>query len=115
MPGFDTAETLERLAGDVSLYHSILRMFPEIVKDSMTVFHHALDVNDDAAVKAVLHSIRGMAGNVGATMLTNTASELEFALRAGNVDARRIAAFCASIAEAVEAVEHGLAKSRIDA
>jgi len=115
IPGFDTAETLERLAGDVSLYHSILRMFPEIVKDSMTVFHHALDVNDDAAVKAVLHSIRGMAGNVGATMLTHTASELEFALRAGNVDARRIAAFCASIAEAVEAVEHGLAKSRIDA
>ncbi|HJV52215.1 MAG TPA: 7TM diverse intracellular signaling domain-containing protein, partial [Noviherbaspirillum sp.] len=80
IPGFDTADTLDRLGGDVSLYYRVLEMLQPTLRDGLARFQAAVQSGDRAAAAAAAHSVRGMASNVGAHALSDAATELEAAL-----------------------------------
>ncbi|CAN5436623.1 hypothetical protein BH11PSE11_BH11PSE11_22880 [soil metagenome] len=109
VPGFDTVETLERFGGDVNMYHNILAMLPNIVREAMATFDAAFGSDDLEGAEAAVHGLRGMASNVGAMDLAKSAADMETALHDGPVDAEQVAVFRAVIEETVRAVERGLA------
>ena len=77
IPGFDTADTMDRLSGDVAMYHRVLEMFVPSLSSSLEQFSNGVASSDRAATKTAVHNIRGMAANVGATELTAFAADLE--------------------------------------
>jgi two-component system, sensor histidine kinase and response regulator len=83
VPGFDTADTLDRLAGDVELYHQVLEMLLPSLSDALERLRTAWEGDDAESVHRIAHSVRGMAANVGALALNDTARQLETAMADG--------------------------------
>ncbi|NEX64554.1 hybrid sensor histidine kinase/response regulator [Noviherbaspirillum galbum] len=81
--GFDTAGALERLAGDVALYHRVLEMLLPGLEDATTKLQAAAAKRDTEMIWYVAHSVRGMAANVGALALAQAAAALEDDMMAG--------------------------------
>jgi two-component system, sensor histidine kinase and response regulator len=111
IPGFDTADTLERLAGDASLYRRVLELLVPSLSSTMEQLSTALASRDHAGIKSVVHSVRGMAANVGAVALAKYATELERALGEQRALPEQMDVFRAMIEETVRVVEEGLAGS----
>jgi two-component system, sensor histidine kinase and response regulator len=111
IPGFDTADTLERLAGDASLYRRVLELLVPSLSSTMEQLSTALASRDHAGIKSVVHSVRGMAANVGAVALAEYATELERALGEQRALPEQMDAFRAMIEQTVQVVEEGLAGS----
>jgi CheY-like chemotaxis protein len=77
IPGFDTVDTLYRLSNDVDLYHRVLEMLVPSLSGSLMQFSQAASAGDHVAAKSAVHTVCGMAANVGATELATFAGELE--------------------------------------
>ncbi|MFC1849499.1 PAS domain S-box protein [candidate division CSSED10-310 bacterium] len=82
LPGIDVADGMQRLAGNVSLYRDLLQQFVSEQADSLDTIEHSLKVNDRPRAEHVLHSLKGVAGNLGALALHDVANKLELAIRA---------------------------------
>jgi two-component system, sensor histidine kinase and response regulator len=108
IPGFDTADTVSRLAGDVRLYHRVLAMLVPSLSDAIARFDAAAAASDRAGLQSVVHGVRGMASNVGALALAATASELEDMLKTHCEQAQHMTAFRLSIEETLQLVTHSL-------
>jgi HPt (histidine-containing phosphotransfer) domain-containing protein len=109
IPGFDTMGTLDRIGGSVKVYHRILEMMLPNLAKSLTQFDAAIENNQPTPIQHVVHSIRGMSANVGATTLANAAATLEHALIDGNADARQLSAFRTTIEDTLRTMERSLA------
>ncbi|MFZ5773937.1 MAG: response regulator [Thermodesulfobacteriota bacterium] len=83
IPGFDTRQGLERVAGDGELYQRLLGMFAESQVDAGVQVREALARRDHAMARQLLHASKGVAGNLGATQVFAAAVELEQALEEG--------------------------------
>jgi signal transduction histidine kinase/CheY-like chemotaxis protein len=112
--GFDTAGTMERLAGDTALYRQILDMLQSSLADALAGFDAAAERQDRTALHAVVHGVHGMAANVGATALAAAAAELETQLREASPmpDAAALAGFRALAGQTLQAVREGLDAGR---
>ena len=108
--GFDTAGTLDRLGGDIELYHSILGMLPRTISEIMARFDTALANGDYASAGQAVHAVRGMAANIGTLALVKSAEDLEKVLKDGCADAVQVAEYRRIIKETLQAVERGLAE-----
>jgi signal transduction histidine kinase/DNA-binding response OmpR family regulator/HPt (histidine-containing phosphotransfer) domain-containing protein len=84
--GFATAETLERLGGDIELFRDILAMVPRVVSESMEKFEAALTAGDLPSASIAAHALRGMASTVGASLLSHAAEAVERTCKDGHVD-----------------------------
>ncbi|WP_052452235.1 hybrid sensor histidine kinase/response regulator [Noviherbaspirillum autotrophicum] len=109
IPGFDTADTLDRLAGDVTLYYQVLDMLTPTLQDALARFKTAVDAGDQAAAASIAHSVRGMASNVGATELAAAATELEAALARDGATGQQLTSFISLIEETLGIVAQALA------
>jgi len=109
VPGFDTADTMDRLAGDVELYHRVLEMYLPSLATALEQFGNAVASCDQAGTKSVVHSIRGMSANVGAVTLADHAAELEAALGRHQEQPEQLASFRELIEETLRVVEQALA------
>jgi two-component system, sensor histidine kinase and response regulator len=80
VPGLDTALGLNRAMGRKALYLRLLRMFVashgSIQKDVLT----ALDSGDWVTAQRLVHTLKGVAANIGATELQGHAGALESAI-----------------------------------
>lgn len=112
IPGFDTNDTLDRLGDDVALYHQILAMLLSALAEMLEKFDAALGSNDREAMQMASHGILGMAANVGATALAQSAAAVEQALKDDCVDPQQLAAFRNTIADTLRAVEKGLTERK---
>ena len=108
IPGFDTADTLDRLAGDVALYHRVLEMLIPSLSTALDHFSAALASCDHAGTRSAVHSIRGMAANVGATALAEAATELELMMGEHREHPEQLARFRGLIEQTLRVVERGL-------
>ena len=77
LPGFNTGEGLERVAGDAALYLGLLRMFAANQAGVVTNIRHALANREWQAAGQAVHACKGVAGNLGATAVFEAAEELE--------------------------------------
>jgi HPt (histidine-containing phosphotransfer) domain-containing protein len=108
IPGFDTADTLSRLAGDVELYHRVLEMLLPSLNNALQQFDAAAAISDRTGLQSVVHGVRGMAANIGAVTLTAAASELEDMLKARSEQPEQLTGFRAAVEQTLRLVTQGL-------
>jgi HPt (histidine-containing phosphotransfer) domain-containing protein len=78
--GLDTELGLRRAMGVKSLYVSMLTRFREGRRDTPAMIRAALEVGDLKAAELLIHSLRGVAGQIGATRVPLDAGTLEQAI-----------------------------------
>src|SRR5580765_7856604 len=78
--GLDTNDGLSRVGGNRKLYVKILRQFAEPRSAALEVAD-ALAQGDHALAERVAHTLKGVAGNIGATSVLPAAATLERAIR----------------------------------
>ncbi|TBL68334.1 CHASE domain-containing protein [Hafnia alvei] len=75
--GIELASALNRLGGDISLYQKMISMFESELAD----FHQQVDslftLEDWRSTSRLLHTIKGLAAQFGATKLSQKASQVE--------------------------------------
>ncbi len=82
LPGVDMELGLRRVMGKQALYLSMLRKFMAGQSRFGAAIEQALDAQDWAEAERLAHTLKGVAGNIGATELQARAGELEAALKA---------------------------------
>ncbi|WP_326537984.1 hybrid sensor histidine kinase/response regulator [Pseudorhodoferax sp.] len=80
--GLNTAAGLRRTLGKTDLYLSLLRKFEQGQQDVPAQIRTALDAGDMALAQRLAHTMKGVAGNIGAEPLQAAAATLEHAIRA---------------------------------
>jgi two-component system, sensor histidine kinase and response regulator len=83
----DTQEALARLGGDTQLYARLLARFPTEYGEMAQKLRIALQAQEFAQARFLVHSVKGGAGNLGMPSLYRIAAELEQRLAAGQGDA----------------------------
>ena len=82
-PDIDTAGALARMGGNRSMYDRLLVRFGENQGDVVDRLRADQQQGDSAAMILRAHTLRGLAGNIGALGLSRLAAELEERLRHG--------------------------------
>ncbi|GHC85918.1 hypothetical protein GCM10007320_31310 [Pseudorhodoferax aquiterrae] len=81
VPGLDTAAGLRRAMGKQALYRQLLEKFAAGQAQAPEAIVQALQDDDPATAERVAHTLKGVAGNIGAHDLHQHAAALEEALR----------------------------------
>jgi len=79
--GLDVDLGLARTTHNPEFYASMLRKFVQAQEDAMLRMGQALEQADYATAERIAHTLKGLAGNLGATVLPEHAGQLEMALR----------------------------------
>jgi signal transduction histidine kinase/CheY-like chemotaxis protein len=79
----DTKAGLSRVAGNQSLYQKLLRQFVDQQASVIGQITDALDRKDTALAERLAHTLKGVAGNIGATHVQSAAGVLEKSIRDG--------------------------------
>lgn len=78
--GIDSAPALRRMMGNTDLYISSLRKFSMLQENMAEVTRLALNADDWPTAQRYAHTLKGVAGSIGATDLAAEAATLEHAL-----------------------------------
>jgi two-component system, sensor histidine kinase and response regulator len=105
--GLNTADGLRRVAGNKKLYRKLLRQFASTEADAAQRIAAALSQNDRALAERLAHTVKGVAGNIGALAVQNAAAHLEKAIK-GSAPEAEIEVWRASLEEYLDALIHGL-------
>ena len=81
--GFDVAGSLRRTAGNEKLYFNLLKTFAENQAGALEQLQAALDTGDIISAERLLHTLKGVAANLGAVDLQEKAGDMEAVLRQG--------------------------------
>jgi len=107
VPGLNTTEGLVRVAGNRKLYRKLLDQFSSTEADAAQRIAAALTENDRALAERLAHTVKGVAGNIGASAVQNAAASLEKAIAVSapetEIEVRRV-----SLAESLDQLIHGL-------
>ncbi len=108
IPGLDVALGLKRMRGKRTLYLDLLRKFGEGQRNAAEDIRRSLDGGDAATAERIAHTLKGIAGNVGATLLQGEAATVEHGIREKrNVDAE-LATLAQSLGEMVGQLDRSL-------
>ena len=86
LPGINVNAGLAITQGNVALYRKLLVKFRAKYADFPTQFHDAQKSDDAEAVTRLAHTLKGVAGNIGATQVQLAAGALEQASLCGQSD-----------------------------
>ena len=89
LDGVDIDSGLRRMAGNVKLYHKILHRFREGYMDSVEQISKALDEGDIETAHRTAHTVKGVAGNLGADDLQAAAQRVDAAFKTQDQQAVR--------------------------
>ncbi|MEE4358609.1 MAG: response regulator [Desulfococcaceae bacterium] len=81
LPGIDTDFGLRQLGGNIPLYQKLLWAFVREYADSPARFREALEKKDREYAMQLAHTVKGVAGNMGAKDLYRVSGELEDVIR----------------------------------
>jgi two-component system sensor histidine kinase/response regulator len=81
VPGLDTGDGMSRVAGNQKLYLRLLRVFADEQRDAPQRIAEALRRQDVAVAERTAHTLKGVAGNLGAHDVQAAAGRLESLLR----------------------------------
>jgi HPt (histidine-containing phosphotransfer) domain-containing protein len=82
--GLDSTDGLRRVGGNSSLYVKLLRQFASQQGDAVEQIRAALDTNDVETATRLAHTLKGVAGNLGAEEVQHAAAAVEKLLRDGS-------------------------------
>jgi len=105
LPGIDTAEGLRRMMNKPQLYVKVLRDFHQRFRNETTVIQTALSTGDREAACRSAHSVKGLAGSIGARNLQAAALALETAVRnEAPALTAHLATFSAQLREVIDSI-----------
>ena len=108
LAGVDSALGLRHVAGNAALYLQLLDRFRASQRSAADEIRHDFEAGrPDAACKRA-HTLRGVAGNIGARDLQAVAQSVEESLRAEGVDHARMAHRINTLGAALDAVVRSL-------
>ena len=81
LPGFDTTVALKRVGGAAKLYTKLLVKFRQDFINAGEQIQAMLAANEKEEARRLAHTIKGVAGNLGALALEKAAADLEAALK----------------------------------
>ena len=81
--GIDTADGLRRVGGNAKLYLSLLEQFLESQADAADKIRESIQKGAKQDAERFAHTVKGVAGNIGARGVQAVAGELEKAIRSG--------------------------------
>ncbi len=81
LEGIDVVEGLKRVAGNRNLYRNLLLKFGQSQARAVEDIREALATGDQELAHRIAHTIRGVAGNIGAKELQAAATAIEIAFR----------------------------------
>ena len=81
LPGINVKEGVDRLGGDISLYRNMLFKFANTQQNAHTRTALDLAQGDLDGARQTAHTIKGLAGNIGADLLYTKSMALERALK----------------------------------
>jgi CheY-like chemotaxis protein/HPt (histidine-containing phosphotransfer) domain-containing protein len=84
LDSIDMVSALTRLGDNKALYRRILLMFHAEHAQDVPAIHAALQSNDLELAQRLAHSLKGLAGTVGADELRAVSKDLEMAIAQGN-------------------------------
>jgi HPt (histidine-containing phosphotransfer) domain-containing protein len=82
--GLDRADGLRRVGGNTKLYTKLLREFASRQAETVEQIRAALAANDSDSATRLAHTLRGVAGNLGAGPVQAAAAAVEKLLRDGS-------------------------------
>jgi two-component system, sensor histidine kinase and response regulator len=109
--GLDMPSGLRRVLGRKDLYLSLLHKFSTSQAEVLPQLQAALASGDRPLAERLLHTFKGVAGNLGAVRLEKGAEELEFAIHAGqsaNLVQDQLATLTQDLNALVQALQHYL-------
>ncbi|MBW1764441.1 MAG: response regulator [Deltaproteobacteria bacterium] len=90
MPGIEIESGLSRISNNKTLYKKLLVKFYNINKDITSEIKNSLNDNDFEAAIRMAHTIKGVAGNIGADKLSLIAGKLESNIGNYNIEEQDI-------------------------
>ena len=110
LPGIDLKQGLARLEGNSGLYIRLLKEFAVDISSSTEDIAKALETEDQECAVRIVHTVKGMAGSLGATKLASASLAFEMTMRNGGNTRIEFAEFT----EALQSTQHSLAFFRND-
>ena len=109
--GLDVADGLSRVAGNMKLYRSLLGQFVEQQADAVSAVRAGLECQDFALVERLVHTLKGVSGNLGAKNISGLAAELEGSLKNRDVGSLEsaLSGLAVELARVIEAIRNSLA------
>ena len=83
LAGLDTVAGLRRMMGNAASYAALLRKFAEHYEGAAREIAGAVDSGDPETAERLAHTLKGVAGNIGAERLAALAATVEDAVHAG--------------------------------
>jgi len=108
--GLDAAGGLRRALGREPLYRDLLRRFVDQQAPGLGPLNQALAAGDHAVAERLVHSLRGVAANLGADQIAQLAGALEQEARNGAPTAR-LQVLADTLAEPLARLTHQLAEA----
>ena len=102
--GIDTAFGLKAIGGKRERYESLLRKFAVRQAGSAEAIRSALLVGDNSTAEREAHSLKGVAGTLGATALAEQAAKVETAIHSGQSVDEALESLALVLAAVVEAI-----------
>jgi len=106
LDGIDTQQGLRHVAGNRALYRRILRKFVHSQRDAVARIRQSVAEGRREEAIRLAHTLKGVAGNIGAAGLQAQALALETMLKRGEMDA--FDAHCETLARALAGIVHAI-------
>jgi signal transduction histidine kinase/DNA-binding response OmpR family regulator len=107
LPGIDVNTGLARTLDNEALYRRMLQMFAQREHDFVAKWRAARAKGDEQTCTRLLHTLRGLAGTIGAEPLQSACGQLGEIMQQGG-DAERVAQALSSIDDNLQTVVEGL-------
>jgi PAS domain S-box-containing protein len=86
LPGIDIPSAMKRLAGNAQLLISLIKKFGQTYSDAAQDINAAIGIGDFQTAARLVHTVKGVAGNISATELYVVSLRLEEAVRNGRLE-----------------------------
>ncbi|MFM7674009.1 MAG: response regulator [Synechococcus sp.] len=109
LEGFDTAGALQRVAGNIGLYRRLLLSLVNTQADAVERLEAALERGEWREGERIVHTLKGVAANLGAVALADAASCLDAELKLGRCPAGLRQQFAEQLQRALERIRRACA------
>jgi two-component system sensor histidine kinase/response regulator len=86
IPSLDLNQAMRRMGGNTKLMRKLIDRFGQTQGDAIARIQSAIELQDMETATREAHTVKGLAGNIGATQLLAKAGAVEGLLRHGTVD-----------------------------
>ena len=89
LPGLETEKALVRLGNKERLYVKLLKQFLMYYGNTESQFYAAFDSGDMVTAQRIAHTLKGLAGSIGASSLAGESAFLEASFANNDLDSTR--------------------------